>query len=208
MKRAFSICYSLLIATFVTGQSLQNTEWRTYNASILDTMHFIAKTDSLFVNGSNGSNLITSWFVESYDTLWIADYFGNGTECPMADTGVYRFNLETDTLTFDLLSDNCASRSGFLQTAVLWRNKTSTGISTGSFKQNDVDIFPNPCLGELYVLASELGNLKIFSSDGQLMHQTNLYPGKTKLNLSLPKGVYFTSYTSPEHHWSRKMVFE
>lgn len=67
--------------------------------------------------------------------------------------------------------------------------------------KQDLQVYPNPSLGELGLSLLEPGTLKIYKSSGELVEEVHYYPNE-KLNLAhLPTGIYILSLPNGKARW-------
>jgi hypothetical protein len=111
MKKAALIPICLLI--FATGsvkaQSIVNTSWKMFvGGEVNDTLTLHIRTDSSYVTDGMGNVVVRSLCKLSSDTLFLNDYEGNYS-CP--GLGTYKYSVNADKLTLDLISEQCQPRA-------------------------------------------------------------------------------------------------
>jgi hypothetical protein len=108
-----------VLATKLHGQSLSNTNWKTFIGDPLnDSIILHIKLDSSFVTMSNGAVVVRSVLKVSGDTLSLDDYDGQYA-CPSM-VGKYKFSRIEGLLSFILVDDPCDGRAQSLANAK-WR---------------------------------------------------------------------------------------
>ena len=197
MNKLIFILFCSFLISQVSAQQLQNTTWKTVLPTSPDTNTVIATTDTLYVNGPTGSNLVTALFAEQGDTLKIRDLFGPAA-CTSPDTGLYNFNITGDTLTFSLIYDSCASRVFVLDGGVLWRDNISTSIDILASSIIEFSAFPNPSNGQISFVAQTDGKIEIRSLEGKILIEKYTLAGKSTINTNLPNGNFIIVFRSKD----------
>jgi hypothetical protein len=104
---------TLLLLTFsslIYSQSLENTEWEVYFDGYYE-LNFSFSTDTFYLS-EEGQLTPFSIYTENSDTFNIQDLeFADGCFDEVGDVwGTYLFKIENDTLSFELLADECEQR--------------------------------------------------------------------------------------------------
>jgi hypothetical protein len=110
MKQAtFLLILFALLTVRSQGQSLVNTNWRTYIGDpVNDSITLHIKPDSSYVTLTNGTVVVRSHCKVSGDTLSLDDYDGQFM-CPSA-VGRYKVSRTGDIFTLALIDDPCDGR--------------------------------------------------------------------------------------------------
>jgi hypothetical protein len=111
MKKATLLFIYLLVlgAGSTRAQSIVNTSWKLFiGGEVNDTLTLHIKTDSSYVTNSTGDVMVRSTCKLSADTLFLNDFEGNFS-CP--GQGTYKYSVAGDTLTLDLINDQCQGRA-------------------------------------------------------------------------------------------------
>ena len=109
MKQATFLLLLALLTVRSHGQSLVNTNWRTYIGDpVNDSITLHIRQDSSFVTLTNGTVVVKSRCKVSGDTLSLDDYDGQFM-CPNA-VGRYKVNRTGETITLALIDDPCDGR--------------------------------------------------------------------------------------------------
>jgi hypothetical protein len=122
MKQSTFLIFFLFLTILATksyGQSLSNTNWKTFIGDPLnDSIILHIKLDSSFVTMSAGTVVVRSLVKVSGDTLTLDDYDGQYA-CPNM-AGKYKFSRTADVLSFTLVDDPCDGRAQSLSN-IKWR---------------------------------------------------------------------------------------
>ncbi len=122
MKQSTFLIFFLFLTVLATksyGQSLSNTNWKTFIGDPLnDSIILHIKLDSSFVTMSAGTVVVRSLVKVSGDTLTLDDYDGQYA-CPNM-AGKYKFSRTADVLSFTLVDDPCDGRAQSLSN-IKWR---------------------------------------------------------------------------------------
>ena len=129
----------------VFSQSIEGSTWfacnvyddSTYIKFEADTIYFKAPEVQGFENFT-----AVSLYAISNDTLLWNDLEGSN-QCDLNITGTYNFQVNSDTLTFSAIEDQCDFRLGVLSELILKR-ELSTSFST--VFDASVELFPNPVI--------------------------------------------------------------
>jgi Secretion system C-terminal sorting domain len=117
--------------------------------------------------------------------------------CTISKNGV---SYTTTKQFFVNLSTDCSNGNPYL---LLKRNSNKT-------KNQDIDIYPNPTNGELYLTLKEESSVidvTISNTNGQIVFNKVYSETVGELNISnLPKGVYIVSVKTNESKFSKKVV--
>ena len=109
MKQATFLILFALMAVVSQGQSLVNTNWRTYIGDpVNDSITLHIKPDSSYVTLTNGTVVVRSHCKVSGDTLSLDDYDGQYM-CPNA-VGRHKVSRAGDIITLALIDDPCDGR--------------------------------------------------------------------------------------------------
>lgn len=160
---------------------------------------------AILCSGNSGGDHIVFLSVDSSGILrWKNDFFGSGTATPanfiVLDDGFVILG-ETANNPYVIRTDSQG-------------NTNTTGISSGTIKNELVSVFPNPSNG-IISITRELSkddhvSLLVFDMMGQNVFSSGIDQRTTQLNLSfLAKGVYLFRFTSHgEELQSGKMIIE
>ena len=182
------------------SQSIEGSTWfacnvyddSTYLKFEGDTIYFKAPEVQGFENFT-----AVSIYAISNDTLFWNDLEASN-QCEPNITGTYNFQVNSDTLTFSAIEDQCDFRLGVLSELILKR-ELSTSFSTTP--EASAQIFPNPVTNDQLTIKFSHNfrfDYQIFSSTGQLKMQGNAQE-KAILNLrNLPSGTYFMKIYTPD----------
>ena len=127
------------------SQTIANTKWKTFNTSLADTITIEITTDTIYQYIVSDSMLAISLYTQKTDTIELIDV-GGSFACVITDTGIYTVAIVGDTMTIDLVFDQCFSRSIVYNGTVLWRVDNTIGISTLDRDLN-FKLYPNPSNG-------------------------------------------------------------
>jgi hypothetical protein len=110
MKQATFLLLLALLTVPSHGQSLVNTNWKTYIGDpVNDSITLHIKPDSSFVTLTNGTVVVRSHCKVSGDTLSLDDYDGQFM-CPNA-MGRYKISRTEGMLSLALIDDTCDGRA-------------------------------------------------------------------------------------------------
>jgi len=101
----------------VQAQSLKGTSWKLYIEDLHNTLTFHIRGDSSYTTDGSGETVVRSLCKINRDTLTLRDIDGKYV-CPDQD-GVYTYAFIADTLTLNLVSDQCSNRSNAIN-GVKW----------------------------------------------------------------------------------------
>lgn len=196
------ICASSFAAS---SQNLQNAVWfGTHPPS--PNLYFKFWNDTLFYSTSGGSYAVMSKFTASGGQMNIFDIM-SGSMC--SDTGKYNYTISGTSLSFQVITDVCASRRNTLV------NYSWTLISTGlndQEKSNNISIAPNPIEGGLVniSLLNQNGSdnkISIYTSSGLLLKELNIEGQNASIDVSeIPSGLYFVRVTNREGTFIQKII--
>ena len=202
MKSLFYTLLMLSCSISVSAQQLRNTVWGTLLGGP-DTLTVTAKVDTFYVDAAPDSNLVTALYEERADTMLIRDLFGPYA-CTNPDTGYYQFSIANDTLRMTFIADNCATRSVFLDGAVLWKIVNFTGLRNVS-QVRGVEIYPNPSKGDFDVRTRTNMELRIYDSNGRLIRDLFLTSGLHSIRLDTGPGMYLAQFRAGSHLTTRRL---
>lgn len=169
MKNIITLLF-LSFSSLIYSQSLENTKWDVYffgeEESDLgvefgvDTFYLVDPEPFAF-----------SIYTENMDTFRIKDLSENG--CIGDVWGTYLFNIENDTLSFELIEDECDTRSSTLVESTIVKTGTNSNININIL--NDVSLFPNPITNEILNIKSQekIDQISIYDSYGKLLISTS-----------------------------------
>jgi hypothetical protein len=120
MKQATFLLLLLALLTVPShGQSLVNTNWKTYIGDpVNDSITLHIKPDSSFVTLTNGTVVVRTHCKVSGDTLSLDDYDGQYM-CPNA-VGRYKISRTENMISLTVIDDLCDGRAQSLG-GVRWR---------------------------------------------------------------------------------------
>jgi len=199
----FSIVLHLL---FFHGQSqsIADTKWKTYNTSLLDTITVEITKDTIYQYVKRDTLLSVSLYNQYSDTIKLADV-GGIYACIVTDTGIYRIDVVDDTLTIDLLTDQCLSRSIVYNGTKLWRVDKPVGIN--EFEMNlSFRLYPNPSNGFVSLETKEIGRITIYNSVGQIVIRKEIYEKNSNLILQLRRGTYVVKFQSGKFASTQRLI--
>ena len=196
----FAILLSLFFSEGALAQPLNGTSWRVVSTGI--ELHFSA-VDTMSIKPSGGSLTAIANYVVSSDTVTITDFNPASTGCP--SPGVYQYNIQGNTLTLTVISDNCADRANFITGGGgTW---TRMGIGMAEIGSEELlKIYPVPAQSVLFVELFEKNELDyyILSITGSQLKNGMLSDTRNEVNIDdLPSGVYFLNI--PE--WGQTIRF-
>lgn len=187
-KTILLLLLNLGLLQFGFSQQLQNTTWTTFwGAPINDDISLTFGTDTLFVTGSAGNEIITTAFSENEDSVTIQDFSGPFS-CPMDQIGIYQFAITDGTsLDFSAVEDPCDGRVFFITNNSLTRENL-TDINAETFVK--FDMYPNPTSDNLFINSQGSHNFQLFDQVGRTI-VSSLFINQVSINIStLPKGLY------------------
>jgi hypothetical protein len=114
LMTAFSLLTGFLS---VQGQTIFPSVWKAYVGEINDTVTLRFKASESLCTSSNGDTLIRSQLKSFRDTLVFSDLDGRYV-CPTGQLGTYQYAIKSDTLSFNLVTDSCESRSNI--STIVW----------------------------------------------------------------------------------------
>jgi hypothetical protein len=119
MKQASFLLLLALLTVSSHGQSLVNTNWKTYIGDpVNDSITLHIRPDSSLVTLTNGTVVVRTHCKVAGDTLSLDDYDGQYM-CPNA-VGRYKISRTEDVLSLKLIDDPCDGRAQSLSSAK-WR---------------------------------------------------------------------------------------
>lgn len=193
MKHLSTIALALFFVNATIAQSIKNTTWKTVNSTSGDTITVEILTDTVNQYLGKDSLLVSSLFEQFQDTVSLLDVAGP-YKCPNPDTGWYNFNLVGDTMTIHLIADPCVNRAITIDNKVLWRVDKPTGIANINSQEEFLNVYPNPSEGRVYISTEFSGNVRIYTTSGQMIWQQQLVGGSRILSPDLKKGFYIVAF--------------
>ena len=168
MKNIVTLLF-LSFSTLTYSQSLENTEWVVYFDGF-DELNFYFSADTFYLSEA-GQLTPFSIYTENSDTFNIQDLeFATGC-FEVADVwGTYLFMIQNDTLSFELIEDECEQRVKAFTISGVFVRAVDTSIDVLDVF-NEVNLFPNPLSdGILHIQSKEKLNLvNIYDAYGQLL---------------------------------------
>ena len=146
------------------------------------------------------ADFVTIKYSSSGNQLWEARYANSAYDWP--------FNIRLHNNDCIYVGGNLGAPS-FSDIGVIKYCQTTVGIEVPSEKENEFEIFPNPCNGKInLIIASEAkqSHLKIYNTQGELVFQTTLNSKQETLNLDFPTGIYFIQVTSDIVSTCKKLI--
>lgn len=199
---------SILIITSsytANSQNLQNAVWfGTHPPS--PNLYFKFWNDTLFYSTSGGAYTVMSKFTASGGQMNIFDIM-SGSMC--SDTGHYNYTINGTSLSFQVITDVCASRRNTLV------NYAWTLISTGINEQlpeNFISISPNPIQSgivnlSLKEITAEDNKLIIYDATGKEVFTKIISDQNTALDLNeFQSGIYLLRFTNQSGTITRKII--
>ena len=160
----------LSFSSFTYSQSLENTEWEVYIEGYYQ-LNFSFSADTFYLS-EEGYLIPFSIYTENSDTFNIQDLeYADGCFDEVGDVwGTYLFKIENDTLSFELIADECETRAETL--VILGVFVRAVDTSTDDLNVfNQVTLFPNPLSdGVLNIQSKEkLDQVNIYDAYGKLL---------------------------------------
>ena len=80
------------------------------------------------------------------------------------------------------------------------------GIYEVDFYPNNIELFPNPNIGQFTVQSSKAGQIKVYSSNGRLIYNQIVQEENTEVILqdNIPDGMYFVQLISDQGAMNKK----
>jgi hypothetical protein len=119
------IAFALIVITSLTiNAQLANTKWKgTLNLDNPIDAFFNFKTDTLEVlNTEDNSNIESMKFSVNDSVLVIQKLFGQ-SQCDNSAIGRYKFQINGDEMTWEVMTDDCDDRSQVIGSMKLSREK-------------------------------------------------------------------------------------
>ena len=185
--------FTLLIflsGVFVQSQTLENSIWFVNNSSGTYIGYFVFRSDTLFF-GHQYMNINTPWgtYKEKGDSISFIDF---GQRCSVSDIGEYTFNINNDTVKYDLIKDSCEQRK--INLLNFYWVRIPLGITEVN-SSGSIIIFPNPTRGNVSVLSKTIeitgAYFELYNLQGDRVFYLRLSSEITEIDLvDLPKGIY------------------
>ncbi len=169
---------STLLFCFITSisysQTLVDTKWDVYLFGDAESeFSFQFGVDTFYI--ADLETVPFSIYTENMDTFRINDLeSADGCFGKIGDVwGTYLFNIENDTLSFELIEDECDARSSTLVEATIIKSVINSNININIL--NDITLFPNPITnGILNVKSPEkIDGISIYDPYGKLLISTS-----------------------------------
>ncbi len=94
-------------------------------------------------------------------------------------------------------------------TVSYYDRSTATAIHEKSEERHDIDVYPNPTVGNIVIHSRKGGSVEIFNCTGQIIFDRNIGAGPNDVNLNeLPKGIYNIKIQESEDVYYKKIVVE
>jgi len=204
MKYIYTILFFTVIFSQVLSQTIANTRWKTFSASLSDTISIDITSDTIYQYIRPDTMLAVSLYTQKSDTIELIDVAGIFA-CIITDTGLYHIEVMGDTMLIDLLSDQCFSRSLVYDGAVLWRVDAIIGIH--NFKKDlQFKLYPNPSNGYISIETENKGKIIVYNSVGQIVIQKEIYNLNSHTILMLKPGSYVVKYQSKQGVSAQRLI--
>ena len=80
-------------------------------------------------------------------------------------------------------------------------------VGIQDIKPSKLDLYPNPTSDQVWIMASEIGTIRIFSLDGSLKTEIKKGYGPQEISVSnLSAGYYLVSLQAEEHMYSSSLI--
>jgi hypothetical protein len=198
-----------LFPNFASAQQLAGTDWATkWGLPINDSIFYKFQGGTLYITDKANTNIFTSTYTESNDTLRVKDVSGSHA-CNPSEEGVYTFEINGNTLSITLVIDPCQVREGVLPSRPL---KKRIIASAGRLpNQSSIEIYPNPVQEQLSLSWSveEIPlKVRVVSITGKFVYEeSDLQPSGMSIDCSSwPKGMYFMQFHHAEGIRTKKIV--
>lgn len=198
-----SIIFSFLFS-LMQSQNIANTQWRTYNSGMSDTVSIDITVDSIFQYIHPDTMLAISLYTQNTDTITLADV-GGTFACILTDTGTYKITIVGDTMTIDYVNDPCFTRNLVYNGAILWRVGLPIGIENLE-KELTFKLYPNPANGFVSIETVEKGRIIILNSLGQVIVRKEVLNHKSNITFHLSSGIYTVKYQTQKQISTQKLI--
>ncbi len=183
-----------MLAFTARGQVLQNTLWREYTLTNIPSLYWYFGQDTIFKSVDNISFNHISIYTTISNLITIIDPPFN--DCPVTDTGIYNFLVQSDTLRFSFISDPCNYRQSVF--SLHYFLQLTTGI-TNINPISTANISPNPSPEGIFNVSFNGNNklpkrIYVLSADGRKILEENYSSAATNHIIHLQScapGIYF-----------------
>ena len=198
---------NLLWSPCPAANVLENTCWWAADSASTATVELEFLPGNLYTYKSNQIPYDTIGNYSIFnDTITFEDFTG---ACS-GDVGVYTFQVQNNTLDFDLVNDNCLGRVAQAD-GLLWTNCAVVGVDEKELNYSIV-VYPNPSNGSFAIQVPDkafTGSLEIYSINGQLVYQQKVdNANELELNLELVTGVYVMRLYSPNQNLTQRLIIQ
>lgn len=185
MKKQFTLILILVTSFFFNtySQSLANTTWSVYQPNGSFLYYFRFTQDSLKYSTNNVSYITSSSYTVMNSNLSILDSPGGGCANYV---GQYTFAVQSNTLSFSAVNDQCSGRLNTFTTCK-WVGGI-TGVDEFS-ALNKIGVYPNPTTGLITISLEGEKTIQVLNYLGQLVKTFTSNAQTISLD-DLTKGAY------------------
>ena len=180
----------IALSSFSTySQILSNNTWSVYDDDNMFFLYFKFESDIVSYSSNNNTFYDVSSFQESGNNFTIVDLPTSPCE---GIVGEYTFQINNDTLYFNLIGDSCSTRPTIF-TTYHWVNETAEIQNLNRF--HSIKVFPNPASDFISIESSFVNpnsSYTIFEQTGRKVLTGSLTNKTTLVDIKqLKQGVYF-----------------
>ena len=180
----------ITLSSFSTySQILSNNTWSVYDDDNMFFLYFKFESDIVSYSSNNNTFYDVSTFQESGNNFTIVDLPTSPCE---GIVGEYTFQINNDTLYFNLIGDSCSTRPTIFTTDH-WVNETAEIQNLNQF--HSIKVFPNPASDFISIESSFVNpnsSYTIFEQTGRKVLTGSLTNKTTLVDIKqLKQGIYF-----------------
>tara|TARA_B100001287_G_scaffold12406_2_gene9319 strand:- start:1308 stop:1925 length:618 start_codon:yes stop_codon:yes gene_type:complete len=189
MKKNILLLIIALSSFSTYSQILSNNTWSVYDDNNMFFLYFKFESDTVSYSTNNNTFSNVSTFQESGNNFTIVDL----PTSPCDDIiGEYTFQINNDTLFFNLIGDSCSTRPTIF-TTYHWISETAEIQNLNQL--NFLKIFPNPASDFISIESSFVrpnSSYTIFEQTGRQVLSGSLINKSTVVDIKqLKQGIYF-----------------
>ena len=184
------LLFIIALSSFSTySQILSNNTWSVYDDDNMFFLYFRFESDTVSYSSNNNTFYDVSTFQESGNNFTIIDLPTSPCE---GIVGEYTFQINNDTLYFNLIGDSCSTRPTIF-TTYHWVNETAEIQNLNQF--HSIKVFPNPASDFISIESSFVrpnSSYTIFEQTGRKVLTGSLTNKTTLVDIKqLKQGIYF-----------------